>query len=373
MDEVFVVGASTTSSETRLSTARLAREAAHAALADAGVAATAVSAVFVGSGYSGPEPGVEAIAVRLGLRRLGLRSAGRWEDAAEGSGRIEQVSTSALQAFHRAFRAVQLGIEDLVLCVGTEQDSAAPRPWESWPPRAVLKSRASAARRYMAGSGATVAQLASVVKKNRIHGAGRGVARELALTDVLDGDVIDWPLTRPMVAACGWGAAALVLASETAARRITRTPARVRASVLATVSDEGDPEPAVRAGRLAYRLAGLGPQDLDCAELHDATAAAELVAYEQLGIAPDGYGGELVETGFTTLGGVLPVNPSGGLLSLGERPGACAMAQVTELTRQLRGEAGTAQVAGVRAALAHCAGRPSEDQDNVVGVTVLTV
>jgi acetyl-CoA acetyltransferase len=208
--------------------------------------------------------------------------------------------------------------------------------------------------------------------KNHVHGASRGVASELALEDVLDGDVVEWPLTRPMVATCGQGAAALVLASAQAARRIARKSARVRASVL-VAAREGDPEPAIRAARRAYRNAGLDPEDLDCAELHDCTAAAELAAYEQLGIVPEGYAGELVESGFTATGGVLPVNVSGGLLSLGERPGACAISQLAELTRQLRGEAQTGQVPGARAALAHCAGRPSEADRGVVGITLLTL
>jgi acetyl-CoA acetyltransferase len=189
---------------------------------------------------------------------------------------------------------------------------------------------------------------------------------------VLDGDVAEWPLTRPMVATCGQGAAALVLASAHVARRIARKPARIRASVLVT-TPEGDSEPAVRAARLAYRDAGLDPEDLDCAELYDCTAAAELAAYEQLGIVPEGYAGELVESGFTAAGGVLPVNVSGGLLSLGERPGASAIAQLAELTRQLRGKAQAGQVPGARAALAHCAGRPSEVDGGVVGITLLTL
>jgi acetyl-CoA acetyltransferase len=371
MGEVFVVGASITSCEATLSTAVLAREAAAAALADAGVPAAAVTAVFVSSGSPGPEPSAETVAVRLGLRYLGLRSRGVAEDSGANSGRIEHVSPSAVEALHWAFRAVELGIDDLVLCVGIEQDKAAVRPWESWPPPAVLRSRARAARRYLKRSGATRAQFARVVTKNHVHGASRGVSSALALEDVLDGDVVEWPLTRSMVAACGQGAAALVLASGKAARRIARKPARIRASLLVT-AQEGDPEPAVRAARLAYRDAGLDPEDLDCAELHDCTAAAELAAYEQLGIVPEGYAGELVESGFTATGGVLPVNLSGGLLSLGERPGACAIAQLAELTRQLRGEAPAGQVPGARAALAHCAGRPSEVDVGVVGVTVVT-
>lgn len=372
MGEVFVVGASIASCDATASAATLARGAAAGALADAGVLATAVTAVFVSSGSPGPEPSPETVAVRLGLRRLGLRSPRVAEDSTATSGRIEHVSPSAVEALHWAFRAVELGIDDLVLCVGTEQGTATGRPWESWPPRAVLRSRARAARRYLKRSGATRAQFARVVTKNHVHGASRGVSSELDLKEVLDGDVAEWPLTRPMVATCGQGAAALVLASAHAARRIARKPARIRASVLVT-TPEGDSEPAVRAARLAYRDAGLDPEDLDCAELHDCTAAAELAAYEQLGIVPEGYAGELVESGFTAAGGVLPVNVSGGLLSLGERPGACAIAQLAELTRQLRGKAQAGQVPGARATLAHCAGRPSEVDGGVVGITLLTL
>jgi acetyl-CoA acetyltransferase len=326
--------------------------------------------VFVSSGSPGPEPSVETVLLRLGLRALGLRPPGVAEEMSPI--RSEHVSPSAVEALHYAFRAVELGIEDLVLCVGTEQGNAPTRPWESWPPQAVLQSRAGEARRYLLKSGATPEQYARVVTKNRVHGACRGLTRELALEDVLDGDVIEWPLTRPMVASYGSGGAALVLASAQAARRIAGKAARICASVLVT-SEQGEPQPAARAARAAYRNAGLDPEDLDCAELHDCTAAAELAAYEELGIAPEGYAGELVESGYTAADGVLPVNLSGGLLSLGERPATCAIAQLAELTHQLRGEARAGQVPGARAALAHCTGRPMESVPAVVGISVLTV
>lgn len=373
MGEVFVLGASTTRGEATLSTAALAREAAHAALADAGVLATAVTAVFASAGSPGPEPSAETVAMRLGLRRLGLRSPHVAEDSTEARGRIEHVHTSAVAALHRALRAVELGIEDLVLCIGADQGGGYGRPWESWPPRAVVRARARAARHYLDGFGATSAQLARVVSKNHGHGAARGVTHELDVEDVLDADVLEWPLTRPMVAARGRGAAALILASAGAARRISSGRVRVRGSVLVGAAHESDPEPTARAARTAYRGADLGPDDLDCAEVHDATAAAELAAYEQLGIAPEGYAGSLVDSGFTAIGGVLPVNMSGGLLSLGERPGACAIAQVAELTCQLRGQLPAGQVAGARAALAHCAGRPSDGDGCIVGLTLLTL
>ena len=365
-----MLGASSTRPDERLSTTSLASELAAAALADAGVRAPDLSAVFVGAASADPHRAGEAVAVRLGLRRLGLRSVEAHEQPAAGR-RVEHVSVSGVQALHRAFRAIESGIDELVLCIGTDQVSDSGPPWSTWPSRAVLRARAGAARRYLTASGATATQLAHVVTKNRRHGAARGVSTRLALRDVLDGDVAEWPLTRQMVATRGSGGAALVLASRSAARRVGRPPVCVAASVLAATETEGDPESLARAAREAYEHAGLGPEDLDCAELHDATAAAELAAYEELGIAPDGHGGELVESGFTAADGVLPVNVSGGLLSLGERPGACAIAQVAELTGQLRGEAPFGQVAGARTALAHCAGRPGADA-GVVGVTLLT-
>jgi acetyl-CoA acyltransferase len=353
MAEVFVVGASATAAS--VSPARLAYEAAQTALADAEVLPRKISTVFVGSGAPGPAPSAAAVAVRLGLRRLGLGSM-------TPDGRIQHVSSSAAEALYRAFRTVESGLEDLVLCIGTADGELGSRPWESWPGHAVLNSRARTAGRY------TPAQLARVVIKNRVHGAKRGVACELGLEDVLDGDVLEWPLTRPMVAGSGSGGAAVVLASREAARRIARSRVRIRASALVRDASDG-----ARAARLAYREAGLGPEDLDLAELHDCTAAAELAAYEDLGIVAEGGGGELVESGYTAADGVLPVNLSGGLLSLGERPGASAIAQLSELTRQLRGEAHRAHLRCARAALAHCAGRPSRSEETVVGVTVLTV
>jgi acetyl-CoA acetyltransferase len=153
-----------------------------------------------------------------------------------------------------------------------------------------------------------------------------------------------------MVAPAATGAAAVVLASREGLRRTASREVRVRASVLVTAAD-GEAA-ATRAARLAYQDAGLGPEDLDCAELDDRTAAGELAAYEALQFVPDGQGPELVESGFTALGGVLPVNTSGGLLSQGDATGASGLAQVCELAWQLRGKAGSRQVAGASAGLA---------------------
>jgi len=228
----------------------------------------------------------------------------------------------------------------VALCVGVERlgvvDDAA---------RAAEERRAEAARRYMAASGATVVELARAAAKNHRQGAcnpAASSAGEVSPEAVLDSDVVAWPLTRLMVAPWTAGAAAVVLAA-----RPRGTAPRVLASVLAP---DGD---AARAAQQAYDAAGVGPDEIDCAEVHDDTAAAELAAYEALRFVPAGAGPELVETGFTALGGVLPVSASGGLLSLGELDGASGIAQVCELAAQLTGRAGARQVPGARVALAH--------------------
>jgi acetyl-CoA acyltransferase len=352
MGDAFMVGAATTRfRDADRTPAELAHEAATAALAAAGRDARDVGAVFVGCRGTGSVPGADALSVRLGLRRSGL---GR-----DGGRRAEHVSASGARAFHLAWRAVGSGLYDAVLCVGVERLAAAHDA-----ARAAEQRRAEAARRYMAVSGATVAQLARTAAKNHHQGARNPAASSAGKVSpeaVLDSDVVAWPLTRLMVAPRTAGAAAVVLAT----RRHGTAP-RVLASVLAA---DGD---AARAAQQAYDAAGIGPDEIDCAEVHDDTAAAELAAYEVLRFVPVGAGPELVETGFTALGGVLPVNTSGGLLSLGELDGASGIAQLCELAVQLTGDAGARQVPGARIALAHGRG-PADDAGAArpVAVTLL--
>jgi acetyl-CoA acyltransferase len=363
--DVIVAGAAAIEGGAASEAARLVRTVAGAALSEAGLDASRVSAVFAGCGRRGPDPSAEAVAVRLGLRSLGFRPPRSAGDGA-GTGRVEHVSPSAAEALHHACGAVALGIDDVVLCIGLDQD-----PGPRWPPEPVLRHRTLAARRYLNRTGLTIEHLARVVVKNRRHGACRGVSRELTVAEILDDAVMDWPLTRPMVAPGGLGAAALIL---TASRPgVVRRPCpRIRASVLV---GGGGIEPIAQAARVACRQAGVSADDLDCAEVADVTAAAELATYEQLGWVVDGNAGDLVQSGFTALGGVLPVNLSGGLLCLGERPGTSAIAQVASLAAQLRGVAGAVQVSGAGAALAQSTGRPQIEDDgeaDLIGLIVLT-
>jgi acetyl-CoA acetyltransferase len=144
----------------------------------------------------------------------------------------------------------------------------------------------------------------------------------------------------------------------------------VRACLLLAAQDGRD-TPS-RAAHLAYFASGLGPEDLDLVELDDVTAAAELSLYEELQFAPEGQGPELIDSGFTALEGVLPVNTSGGLLSAGELPGAWGLAQVCHLAWQLRGEAGALQIPGARVGLAHSScGAPGGSE--LVALTILSL
>jgi acetyl-CoA acetyltransferase len=322
MADVYAIGAAVARPASAASTtAELAYLAARDAMADAGLSESHIPAVFVGSGGGGAEPAADAVSVRLGLRRLGFT----------GHTRIEHVSESAGEAFHRGCQAVELEVYDSVLCVG------AAHAGDAWPPKQLLRSRAEAARSYMSASGATVDHLAQVSAKNHANGA-----HAVSPAQVLDSELLDWPLTRLMVAPSLSGGAAVVLSS----RRPAAGAPLVRASLLVDEEDGG------HAARLAYESAGVGPEELDCAEVDDVTAAAELAAYEQLQLAPAGQGPELIDSRFTSLGGVTPVNTSGGLLSLGELPGASGLAQVVQIVRQLRWEAGALQVEGARVGLA---------------------
>jgi acetyl-CoA acetyltransferase len=341
--EVFVLGAAATRLEPAGdSPADFTVLAAEAALHRAGLDQADVPAVFVSA--AGQSADADAVAVRLGLRRLGFR----------GDTRLEHVSASACEALQRACQSVEMDVYDTVLCVG-----AGALPPSPWPSEAVLSTRAQAARRYMTASGATVEHFARISAKNLRHGALDNGGVSASAEQVLESELLDWPLTRLMVAGAGEGAVALVLGS----RGKSSTP-RVRTSLV--VRPDGHDGGAARAARLAYEAAGLVPEDLDCAEIEDVTAAAELAAYEELQLAPPGQGPELIDTGFTALGGVLPVNTSGGLLSRGELPSSSGLAQICQLAWQLGGEAGARQVEGARVGLGQSGG------NGLVAVTILS-
>ena len=347
--------------------------AAMTAMADAGAHVRDIPAVFVGCGGTDPGSGGEAISLRLGLRRLGFRGEVCGPEL-ERPGRTEHASANAGEAFHRAWQAVATGVYDTVMCIGAEHRAARhSEAAEPWPSGAELRLRADEAVRYMTASGATLQHLARVSEKNLAHGVTNGHAMNgngrISADQVLASKVLRWPLTRLMVASHGEGAAAVILASARLRPVCAGAVPRVRASVM--LAREDQQEPIAHAAQLSYTASGVGPEDLDCAELDDSTAAAELAAYEQLQLAPLGQGPELIDSGYTALGGVLPVNTSGGMLSLGQSAGISALSQVCQLAWQLRGRAGPNQVCGARAAVAQSGGR-AEGSARPVTLTILT-
>lgn len=216
---------------------------------------------------------------------------------------------------------------------------------------------------HMKKYGTTQEQFAGVSAKNSFHGSLNPKAQfqdEVAVEQVLAAREIVYPLTLPMCSPVGDGAAAAVIVSERMVRRLGLGNAvKVVSSSLHSGWDYTPDESesiAEMAARVAYEEAGLGPQDLDCVELHDASAPSELMYYEYLGLCPKGEGGRMIDEGATRLGGRIPVNTSGGLLRKGHPIGATGLAQIVELTEQLRGQAGKRQVDDARVALAENGG-----------------
>jgi acetyl-CoA acetyltransferase len=222
-----------------------------------------------------------------------------------------------------------------------------------------------ACRQHMKKYGSTVEQLAIIASKNHFNSTLYPNAQycfEVPVEKVLSDRIVSWPLTRSMCAPIGDGAASAILCSEDMVKKLglTGQAVKIRASILGsairTSFDSDIPEIGERLSKQAYEKAGVGPQDINVAEVHDASAFGEVVQAENLGFCPRGEGGIFAEKGETSLKGRIPINPSGGLISRGHPIGASGLAQVHELVTQLRGRAGKRQVKNARLALAENGG-----------------
>ena len=254
--------------------------------------------------------------------------------------------------------------------------TTSPRPYSLF-----MDVYAAKARAHMMRYGTTQRQIAAVAAKNHQHSQYNPLSqyrKPFSVEQVLAGAPITYPFTTPMCSPISDGAAAAIVCTESGLRRLgldRRRAIRVLASVVRTGIDR-DPSdytntPTATAGRIAYEKAGLGSGDISVAEVHDATAMGEIGHTENLGFCAFGEGGLIAERGETSLGGRIPVNPSGGLESRGHPIGATGLAQVHELVAQLRGEAGARQVEGARVALAHNGGGTIGYDEAVSCVTIL--
>jgi len=236
---------------------------------------------------------------------------------------------------------------------------------------------AQAGMEHMRRYGTTREQFARVAVKNHAHSTRNPLSQyqvETPLEQVLAARMVAYPNTLLMCCPTGDGAAAAVVVSAAKARQLGAR-VRVRAAVL--TSDPWSERDLVlpdvntltrRAAAQAYETAGVGPEDLDLVELHDCFATAELLHYENLGLCGEGEAGRLIDAGETALGGRIPVNVSGGLLSKGHPLGATGVANVYEIVQHLRARAGARQVEGARVGLAHVIGLGS-----ACTVTILSV
>lgn len=286
---------------------------------------------------------------------------------------VENACSSSATALREAFVAVGAGVHETVLVLGVEKLTAlggGPLPLaaddhEVANGQLMPAVYAMRARRYLHDHGHRPTDLAAVAVKARRHGALNPYAQfrtEVTVEEVLASRPVATPLTLFQSCPNGDGAAALVVTSAENAARFEAPAVRVRASVLHSgrfttgFRDLTSPEITVRSAAEAYEMAGVGPQDLDVVELHDAFTIAELLYYEALGLAERGQGVSLLHSGATTFGGSTVVNPSGGLLAKGHPIGATGAAQAVEIVWQLRGRAGARQVEGARLGLVHATG-----------------
>ena len=303
---------------------------------------------------------------------------------------VEGGCATASMAFHGAWKDILSGQVELSLAIGVEKtffpDSAErtleifeggidqfdPEEWQNYYAAAgeaadkpfdpnggggtvFMDTYAMQAAYHMKRHGTSQRQIAIASSKNHHHGSMNPKAQyqfEVSVEQALQDRLISWPLTRSMCAPIGDGAAAALLCSEDYLRAqpeaVQERAVKVRASTLSSGKYRALDEPGLSrvAGDKAYKIADLGPDDIEIAEVHDATSFCEIFQSEMLGFCPDGQGGDYIESGATTLDGARPINLSGGLVSKGHPVGATGLSMIDELMLQLRGEAGPRQAKG---------------------------
>jgi acetyl-CoA acetyltransferase len=333
--------------------------AVKAALADAAVSPRQIQAAYCGTALGGMMSGQRVLG-RIGLTGIPIVN-------------VENACSSSSTALRQAVIAIRSGQYDVVLVIGVEKltkfgGGTLPLEEEDWDVSQGLSMPAlyaMRAKRYMHEFGLTAEQLALVSVKNRRHGSLNPDAQmrvPVSLKEVMAARMIAEPFTLLHCCPTGDGAAAAVLCASQIAKQFRGDPIQVIASDVTSgkfmtgARDMTIPEITVRGAKEAYEEAGLGPGDVDLAEVHDAFSIAELLYYEAFGFCERGAAGQFVESGATTFGGKIVVNPSGGLLAKGHPVGATGAAQVVEVVRQLRGEAGARQVEGAKVGLTHATG-----------------
>lgn len=360
----------------------LSTPAIQSALLEAGVQAPDLQAAFVGNGFGGLIQGQETMLGQVLLAKAGIHAIPLHN--------VKNACSSGADAAALAWASVAYGQHECVLVLGAEKmthaergraigalASASDRIPASAGRSVFMDLNAERALKYMDNHGARREHFAMVAAKNRRHAGLNPNASErapLSVDDILGDKVVVEPLTRSMCGGICDGAAALVLMSESFARRRGAAgPFIAAASVVSGMPARtaGVGNATARAAEAAFAFAGISPSDVSLAEVHDPTAPQELLDIEDIGLAQRGEAMAMTERGDTTLGGRLPVNVSGGLASRGHPVGATGVAQIAEIGRQLMGRAGPSQVMNARVGLAQMAGGLLGDDSAIAVVHLL--
>lgn len=407
MEDIYIVGVGMTPFGKLLdrSVKSLVREAVTAALDDAGASKDDLGVAFYSNTTQALMEGQHVIGGQIALRSMGIGGLPVIN--------VENACAGASTALYQSVAMLRAGMADVALAVGVEKmhdadkykSSAifsggydvhaadgmadrlahigagvdAPEGTPAGVKSPFMEVYASLTKGHMREFGTTQRHLAAVSSKNHHHSTMNPLSqfqKDMTIEEVLAGPVIAWPLTLPMCSPISDGAAAAILCTKSALSRFPDArPIRLLSTVLMSGSDrewsDFDRHLCRLAALKAYNEAGVGPDDMSVAEVHDASAFGEIVQIENLGLCELGQGGWFSERGETRLGGRIPVNTSGGLESKGHPIGATGLGMIHELVTQLRGSAGARQVEGARFAIAENGGGFHGVEEAAAAVTIL--
>lgn len=411
MSNIYIAGIAMTVFGRHLerSLADLAGEALQGALKDANCQLEDLGIAYYAGMTNGPLQGQISIPGQVVLAKLGVHSIPIFN--------VENACASGSSAVNLAVQSLKAGTTDVALAIGAEKMNIpdkmkafalfeagwdvstaeenyqtlvkmgegveVPEGSESDKPYSKFMAiYAAMCRLHMKTFGTTQRQIAAVCAKNHshsVHNPWSQFRKPFSIDEVLASPPITYPITLPMCAPLSDGAAAAILCTEEGLKRIGADKSRcikISASVLRSFSPRRIDQPELHVGRLAaqqaYEIAGLGPQDMHVAEVHDASAMGEIIQAENLGLVELGMGGPAAERGDFTIGGRIPINPSGGLESKGHPIGATGIGQLYELVTQLRGEAGARQVEGARHAIQENGGGMQGVEEAAVAIHILS-
>lgn len=341
--------------------AELGREAVQAAIKDAGIRPKDVQVAYTSRLYDVMVTG-QAVLKEVGITDIEMTN-------------VENACAGGSTSVRGIWKDIAFGLYDIGIAIGVESMTTSPIAGRLIPPdKDDLDGQlgltmptlfALLARRQMDEHGATLEDFAQVSVKNHHHGCLNPMAqykKEFTVEEVLNSRMIVDPITLLMCCPNTDGAAAVIMTSMDVARKYTTNPVKVAASVLLSgdytykQNDITSSPLGTKAAQMAYEMAGIGPEDLDVVELHEAFAPEEILRYEDLGLCKPGKGVELLRSKDTWIGGRIPVNPSGGLLALGHPLSASGVRIMCEITQHLRGQAGERQTPDAKVGLAHMLG-----------------